>query len=401
MYNIILVNLHELWLKGKNRPIYIKVLRKHISKVIKLYHQGEVSFFNDFQRLIFSSTIPFDGDTISAIRKIPGIHSIMLAREGKKEIEDIIPILIEEMTKFGLEDFSFKVLTTRSDKNFPITSPEINKLLGHEILLKFPKAHVDLRKPQFTPEILILSKSIFISAKRLLGVGGLPVGMSGHLITLLSGGIDSPVASFMMSKRGCAQTFAFFHAYPFVGEEVLEKIFSLAKILGQFQAGCRLYIIPFGEIQNHISKNCREEYRTVLFRKFMIEAANFLADQIKADAILTGDSISQVSSQTIGNLSILDKSSFRPIFRPLIGLNKNEIVEKAQEIGTFETSILPHDDACSLFAPLRPVINPSLKYWEKFSEEFQIKEDLLNCVKNAKVYEISPKGDLTPLEGKN
>ena len=132
----------------------------------------------------------------------------------------------------------------------------------------------------------------------------------------------------------------------------------------------------------------------------MIEAANLLADEIKADALLTGDSISQVSSQTIGNLAILDKSSARPIFRPLIGLNKIEIVEKAEQIGTFETSILPHDDACSLFAPLRPVINTSLKYWEKFSEEFQIKEDLLNCVKNAKVYEISPKGDLTLLEDK-
>lgn len=401
MYNIILVNLHELWLKGKNRPIYINVLRKHLSKVIKLYHRGEVSFIKDYQRLIFTSSTSFEEDTITAIRKIPGIHSIMLAKEGEKNVEKIIPILIEEMTKFGLEEFSFKVLTTRSDKSFPITSPEINKILGHEILLKFPKAHVDLRKPKITPEILVLSKSIFISVKRLLGVGGLPVGMSGHLITLLSGGIDSPVASFMMSKRGCAQSFAFFHSYPFVGQEVLDKIFSLATILGKFQAGCRLYIIPFGEIQNLISKNCREEYRTVFFRKFMIEAANLLADRIKADALLTGDSISQVSSQTIGNLSILDRSSKRPIFRPLIGLNKNEIVEKAQEIGTFETSILPHDDACSLFAPLRPVINPSLKYWEKFSEEFQIKEDLLNCVKNAKVYEISPKGTITLLEDKN
>jgi thiamine biosynthesis protein ThiI len=129
-----------------------------------------------------------------------------------------------------------------------------------------------------------------------------------------------------------------------------------------------------------------------------IEAANYLGDQIGGDALLTGDSISQVSSQTIGNLSILDKSSWRPIFRPLIGLNKGEIIEKAQEIGTFETSILPHDDACSLFAPLRPVISPSIKYWEKFSEEFQIKEDLLNCVKNAKVYEISPKGTLSLLD---
>lgn len=398
MYNIILVNLHELWLKGKNRPIYINVLRKHLNKVIKLYHEGEVTLLKDFQRLIFTSTMPFKDEVISAIRKVPGIHSIMLAKEGEKDLEKIVPILIEEMAKYGMEDFSFKVQATRSDKSFPITSPEINKFLGHEILLKFPNAHVNLKKPQITPEILILSKSIFISAKRLPGIGGLPIGMSGHLITLLSGGIDSPVASFMMSKRGCAQTFVFFHSYPFVGEEVLEKIFSLAKILGQFQAGCRLYVIPFGEIQSLISKNCREEYRTVLFRKFMVEAANLLADQIKADAILTGDSISQVSSQTIGNLAVLDKSSSRPIFRPLIGLNKNEIVEKAQEIGTFETSILPHDDACSLFAPLRPVINPSLNYWEKFSEEFQIKEDLLNCVKNAKVYQISPKGTLTFLE---
>ncbi len=398
MYKIILINIHELWLKGKNRPVYMNVLKKHINKILKLYHQGEVNFFKDFQRLIFFSDIPFQEETISAIRKIPGIHSLMLARECKKDMESITPILLEEMGKFGLEEFSFKVDTTRSDKTFPIISPEVNKILGGEILEKFPKAQVDLRKPKIVPEILILSKFIFISVHRIMGIGGLPVGMSGHLITLLSGGIDSPVASFMMSKRGCSQSFVFFHSYPFVGEEVVEKIFSLSKIIGQYQSGCRLYIIPFGEIQNLISKKCREEYRTVFFRKFMIEAANYLGDQIGGDALLTGDSISQVSSQTIGNLSILDKSSWRPIFRPLIGLNKGEIIEKAQEIGTFETSILPHDDACSLFAPLRPVISPSIKYWEKFSEEFQIKEDLLNCVKNAKVYEISPKGTLSLLD---
>ncbi len=397
MYKIILVNIHELWLKGKNRPIYINVLRKHINKILKLYHEGEVAFYKDFQRLIFVSEIPFKEETISALAKIPGIHSLMLARECKKEIDFITPILLEELEKFGQDNFTFKVDTTRSDKTFPITSPEINKILGGEVLKKFPKAKVDLRTPKIVPEILILSKYIFISVHRIMGIGGLPVGMSGHLITLLSGGIDSPVASFMMSKRGCSQTFAFFHAYPFVGEEVLEKIFSLAKILGQFQSGCQIYIIPFGNIQNLISKNCREEYRTVFFRKFMIEATNYLADQIGAEALLTGDSISQVSSQTIGNISILDKCSQRPIFRPLIGFNKNEIIEKAQEIGTFETSILPHDDACSLFAPLRPVINPSLKYWDKFSEEFKIKDDLLECIKNAKVFEISPKGSLSLL----
>ena len=400
MYNVILVNIAELYLKGKNRPKYLNVLRKQLNKVIKIYHQGEVSFFKDFQRLIFTSNIPFSEDTITAVRKIPGIHSIMLAKEGPKDLDKILPILLEEIAQYGLEEFSFKIAATRSDKSFPITTPEINKLLGHEVLLKFPKARVDLKKPQITPEILVLSKSIFISAKRLSGIGGLPVGMSGHLITLLSGGIDSPVASFMMSKRGCAQTFVFFHSYPFVGEEVLDKIFKLSKIIGQYQLGCRLYIIPFGEIQNLISKKCLEEYRTVFFRKFMIEAANILADQIKGEALLTGDSISQVSSQTIGNLAILDKCSTRPIFRPLIGLNKNEIVEKAEQIGTFETSIIPHDDACSLFAPLRPVIHPSLKYWEEFSEEFKITDDLLNCVKNAKVYEISPKGDLILLEEK-
>jgi thiamine biosynthesis protein ThiI len=301
------------------------------------------------------------------------------------------------MEKFQSIDFSFKVDTTRSDKTFPITSPEMNKILGGEILSKFPNAKVNLRSPQIVPEILILSKSIFISVHRIMGIGGLPVGMSGHLITLLSGGIDSPVASFMMSKRGCSQSFVFFHSYPFVGEEVLEKIFSLSKILGKFQTNSKLFIIPFGEIQNLISKNCREEYRTVVFRKFMVEAANLLADQIGGEALLTGDSISQVSSQTIGNLAILDGSSRRPIFRPLIGLNKIEIIEKAQDIGTYETSILPQDDACSLFAPLRPIISPNIKYWEKFSQDFQINEDLLNCIKNAKVYEISPTGTISLL----
>ncbi len=399
LYNIIIINVDELWLKGKNRPLYFKAVKSHIKRVVSLYGENDsVSLVNEDQRLLLSSDITFSETFISALCKIPGIHSIVPAIKSSLEFADIMPALIPEM-EFLLKEWerdqkktflTFKVVTSRTNKTYPQNSMEISREIGHLLLEKFSQLKVDVKKPELFVAIRVLKSAIYISTRKILGVGGLPWGMSGHLITLLSGGFDSPVASYLMSKRGCKQSFIFFYAYPYVGEEVLDKIKELSKILGQYQKECKLYVIPFGEIQKKIAESCKVEYRTVLFRKFMIDTANLLADKLGGDALLTGDALGQVSSQTIGNISIMDNISKRPIFRPLIGFNKIEIINISKQIETHDISIIPHDDACSLFAPKHPIIRPDNRYLSHYFKDVMFDDMLRNSIEKALVFSILP-----------
>ena len=291
---------------------------------------------------------------------------------------------------------TFKVETKRGDKRFPKDSTTISREMGHLILKEFPFLKVDVKDPQLRVTITIGEQAIYVStsSKKILGIGGQPWGMSGHCVTLISGGFDSPVASYLMAKRGCQQTYIFFYAYPFVGEEVLDKIFDLTKILGPYQRAIKLFVIPFGDFQNLVTQKCKPEYRTLMFRRYMIECAHLLAHELGADALVTGDSLGQVSSQTIHNMAILDGlSHHHPIFRPLIGLNKSEIIQIAREIGTYPVSARPHDDACSLFAPRHPILRPNPTYWERYNREVQLSQDLEECLKQAHVYTLTPAKD--------
>jgi len=401
MYKILLINVDELWLKGKNRNAYFKTLREHVKEVLKAYHIGQLEYANILQRLVIKSDTPFNDETIDAVKVIPGIHSINLANEVEKDLEKAVEKSIDEFKSMPSQNFTFKVVTARSDKSFPQNSMEVNRYIGHHLLEKFPELKVDVHNPDIYLEVKILPDSIYLSTKKLMGIGGQPLAASGHLVTMLSGGLDSPVASFQMAKRGCKQTFAFFYSYPFVGEEVLDKIFKLTSIISKYQKRCKLYIIPFGEFQKIITKEVREEYRTVMFRKYMIDCSNLLAEKVGAQAILTGDALGQVSSQTIGNIALLDQVSKRPIFRPLIGLNKAEIIQVSKDIGTYDTSIIPHDDACSLFAPKHPILRPNEKYWNDFTRDHPHHENLINCLEKAMVYDVSLKGEINPIEAKD
>ncbi|UCH92309.1 MAG: tRNA 4-thiouridine(8) synthase ThiI [Candidatus Aminicenantes bacterium] len=394
MYNTIVINVDELWLKGKNRPLYFKAMRGHIRELLAAYHSSGFTCVNEEQRFVVQSRVPFSEEIIRALLKVPGIHSLMPARQVAAKFDSIFPAVKEELQRLEGLPPTFKVETRRSYKGFPLTSMEVCKEIGAQVLKEFPGLTVDVRHPGLVVEIRILEKNIYVSTRKLLGMGGLPVGTSGHLVALISGGFDSPVASFLMSKRGCRQTFIFFYAYPFVGDEVKDKVLKLVQILGRFQRGSRLYIAGFGQVQQLISKHCKEGYRTLLFRNAMLQCAALLAQRVKAEALLTGDALGQVSSQTIGNISLLDSVSPLPIFRPLLGYNKIEIIELAKKIGTHDISVIPHDDACSLFAPRHPVIRPSASYLEKFDKEVQLEEHLDKCLQEAEVYEISLRGEL-------
>ncbi len=220
------------------------------------------------------------------------------------------------------------------------------------------------------------------------GIGGIPVATSGHVVSLISGGFDSPVASYLMSKRGCQLTLVFCHAYPFVSHAVLDKIKRLAASLGRYQQGLDLYILPFGSLQEAIAKACKEEYRTLLFRHYMIKAADQLAHRVKADALCMGDALSQVSSQTMRNIAVLDRSTVRPILRPLIGFNKVEVIALAKKIGTHDISVIPQEDACSLLAPRHPITKPYFPYWTYFTETYHFEDEINQALDDAEVIAI-------------
>jgi thiamine biosynthesis protein ThiI len=393
MYSDLMISVDELWLKGRNRPLYFKALIKHIGMVLKAYHPHRFYFKNNSQRLLYSSDVPFEMEVINALKKVPGIASIAPSRIMPVDLDVLYLNVIEELKNFPKSAITFRSLVKRIDKRFPVDSMTIAKEVGHRVLIANSHMKVDLHRPDISLDIRILNDKISLSSQLIKGIGGLPWGTSGHGLTMLSGGFDSPVASFLMAKRGLRQSFVFFHSYPFVGNEVVIKIKNLIKVLAGYQRQTHLYIIPFGDVQKAIALNCHEEYRTIFFRRYMVEASNMLCEKINADALITGDSLGQVSSQTIGNLSLIDKSSSHIIFRPLAGFNKLEVLKLAEKVGTHDISILPHDDACALFAPTNPIIEPSTNYWETYGKNTDHIPLLISAIDNAEIYSVNLQGE--------
>ncbi len=392
-----MINVDELWLKGKNRPQYFKAIRLHLKDIFKKVHDSSTTITNENQRLVATSDTPFSEELQNRLLNIPGVHSTCLAKMAPLDLAEAGKLainLLEEMATFPK---TFKVTCKRVNKTFEMGSMEIARQMGGILLKHYDSTEkalkVDVRTPDVFVDLKVMRDGIYVSTETRLAIGGLPWGTSGHLVTMLSGGFDSPVASYLMSRRGCKQTFVFFYAYPYVGNEVKEKLLELASKLGEFQRGSMFYIVPFGDLQDLIAKSCKEEYRTLLFRRMMVECSTELAKRVKASALLTGDALGQVSSQTIENISYIDSVAKLPIFRPLLGFNKIEIVNLSKKVGTHDISVRPHDDACSLFAPKHPIIRPDLEYINEFETTFEYEEAVKEAVDRAEIYAISSIGD--------
>lgn len=398
MYSNLVISLDELWLKGKNRVNYFRAAVDHINLVFKNYHSDKFSYRVQSERLYYTSNTFFSDELIEALTFVPGLAYIspckVLDRLPDENLENVYEEILEELKHFETNPVTFRALVRRVDKKFTQTSVAIGREVGHRVITRYPLAKVDLKTSEMVIDVRILPKHVSISTQSKKGIGGLPWGTTGSAVTLLSGGFDSPVASYLMSKRGVKQAFVFFHAYPFVGREVVAKIKTLTSQLAKFQRQCHLYIVPFGDIQNLISKKCREEYRTLIFRRYMIEISNMLCARINADALITGDCIGQVSSQTMPNLHLMDKASERMILRPLVGFNKQEIIDLAGTIGTHDISIIPHDDACSLFAPKSPIIIPNIEYWNNWDAEFDISSELKAAMDKVEAFSVNLKGEI-------
>ena len=264
---------------------------------------------------------------------------------------------------------SFKVFTRRIDKNYPGTSEEISASLGAVLLDACPNLHVDVRNPEIRLNLEIRNEGILLYALSIPGPGGMPVGTAGHAMLLLSGGIDSPVAGYMIAKRGVQLEATYFHAPPYTSERAKQKVVDLARILARYAGTVRLHIVNFTDIQLYIYEKCPREELTIIMRRYMMRIAETLAKKNKGMALVTGESIGQVASQTVPSLLSTNEVCTLPVFRPLIGFDKQEIIERAEKMGSYETSILPFEDCCTIFVAKHPVTNPELSRIKKSEEK--------------------------------
>ncbi|MFH1314882.1 MAG: tRNA uracil 4-sulfurtransferase ThiI, partial [Candidatus Uhrbacteria bacterium] len=305
---------------------------------------------------------------------------------------DLIQETALELVRSSESDWqTFKVITKRSHKLFPATSMEVSRDVGARVLEQTKKA-VDIHNPDLTIQIEITEKQTYIFTEKIPGAGGLPVGSSGTVVSLLSGGIDSPVASWQLMKRGCQVIFVHFHSAPQTSQEAIDKVQELSELLSPWQIKTKLYLVPFLNIQKEIVKECRGEYRVVLYRRFMYRIAEQIAEQENAKALVTGESVGQVASQTIENIATINDAVTIPILRPLIGLDKIEIIDRAKQIGTYELSILPHEDCCSLFVPRHPVTKSNIGVARKEEGKLDVDKLITNAIKDG--WENSSNGSL-------
>jgi thiamine biosynthesis protein ThiI len=364
-----MVRYGEIFLKGLNRPYFISSLVKRIRYAVKdlqakvWVYDGRI-YVDDFNDL---------ETAIERVTKVFGVHSVCPAVRMEKE--DFEAICGQAIILMKGKTGTFKVAARRSDKRYPMSSPEINAELGHRILESNKSLQVDLHNPDHTLNVEIRDYA-YLYANVIPAVGGMPVGTNGRATLLLSGGIDSPVAGWMIAKRGVQINAVHFHSYPYTSEQAREKVLDIAKKLSYSCCGLRVHIVPFTEIQLQIRDHCPEEYSTLIMRRFMMRIAERIAEKTGSGGLITGESIGQVASQTMEALGTTDSVVSMPVFRPLIGFDKSEIIEIARKIETYEISSLPYEDCCTIFTPKHPATRPKKEKVEE-AEAILEKESLI------------------------
>lgn len=362
MKELILCKYGEVILKGANRSDFeakmLKELRQRARRI------GEYKIFYS-QSTVYIE--PLDDASIDAIddmyeqaKHVFGFVGVTKAIACAKNIDEIIRVTKEYIPSKLRGAKTFKVEAKRSDKSFPMTSPQISMEVGGAILSCVPKIKVDVHNPEVTVRVEIRESEAYIHAGQEKGAGGIPYGTSGRGLLLLSGGIDSPVAGFMMAKRGVQLEAVHFESYPYTSERAKEKVLELAKILCDYTMRIRVHVISLTEIQELLRDNCEEEYFTLLLRRYMMALSLRLAHEYDCEALITGESLGQVASQTMKAIHVVNEMADIPIYRPLIGMDKNEIIEISRKIGAFDTSILPYEDCCTVFTPRHPKTRPEL-----------------------------------------
>ena len=360
MDRIILVRYTEIHLKGLNRPFFEKKLIANMKSSLKgipckIYHE---------QGRIYVHSVPDDSfdEAIDRLRRVFGIHSLSPAYVVDKDWDNVVNTCYELMEK-EIErsgKTSFKVFARRSDKHYFMNSDAINREMGGLMLERFPCLHVDIHNPEIKLCIEIRD-SAYVYCEEIPCANGMPIGSAGQATLLISGGIDSPVAGYMMAKRGLILSAVHFYSYPYTSERARDKVVELAGLLSKYAGPIRLFLVPFTDIQMKIYDECPEKETTVIMRRLMMKIAERIAVSEESRALITGEALGQVASQTLESLCVTNDAVSMPVFRPLIGFDKDEIMELARKIGTYETSILPYEDCCTVFVPKHPVTKPDLE----------------------------------------
>ena len=360
MKEIILAKYGEIALKGDNRSTFEDMLVKNIKRRLK-----KIGKFEYWRRQSTIYIEPLEDSDIEAalesLKNVFGIGAIQRCAVFEKDF-DVVAANVGEYLKPALENAkTFKVEAKRSDKSFPLKSPDIQQKLGDVVLDNFPHLGVDVHNPEVTVRLEIRDNGAYLSAQRIVGAGGMPVGSSGKALLMLSGGIDSPVAGYMMAKRGLVVDCIHYVSPPYTSDRARMKVEKLCEEMTEFCGNIIFYCVPFTEIQEAIRDNCPEEYFTVIMRRLMVKIANKVCKRDKYGAIITGESLAQVASQTLSALGCTNAAAEFPVFRPVIGMDKIEITEISRKIGTYETSILPYEDCCTVFSPKHPRTKPTLE----------------------------------------
>ncbi|NBG88975.1 tRNA uracil 4-sulfurtransferase ThiI [Isachenkonia alkalipeptolytica] len=362
MENVIIVRFGEINLKGKNKGFFESKLIKHIKNNIRGIEN--VTVYQEYSRVYIKSKKEDQGEIIDKVRKVFGIVSLSTAKCIESDLARIKETALKELKERIDQEriHSFKVVTKRANKKFPLNSMEVSSSLGEYLLDQLgDKVHVDVHNPDAVIKVEIRNRT-YISSDHYPAYGGLPLETNGSALLMLSGGIDSPVAGWIMAKRGVKVHGVHFHSYPFTSERAQEKIMDLAKELSMYIGEFKIFSVNLLNIQKSISKYCQEEEMTIISRRFMTRIAQEIAKQHHFDALITGDNIGQVASQTMESLRVVTEVTEIPIFRPLIAFDKEDIVKISKDINTYEISIQPFEDCCSVFLPKRPLIKPRIDF---------------------------------------
>jgi thiamine biosynthesis protein ThiI len=381
MERFIVVHYHELGLKGGNRDYFENRLCRNIRATLTGCDCGEIRRLSG--RILLELRAGSDlGEVQRRLGKVSGIAYFAEAWSAPFSLEGLEEKAWELI---GAKTFeSFKVSTRRADKNFPHTSVEINQRVGGTIQQRCGR-RVDLENPELTCSIEVVDHRALIYVDRRPGIGGLPTATSGKVVVLLSGGLDSPVAAWKVIRRGCTAIFVHFHSFPYTNKESQEKARQLATLLSEYQLRSKLYLVPFAEVQRHIMVETPADSRVILYRRYMMRLAQRIAWRERARVLVTGDSIGQVASQTIENIDVVSRAVEMPILRPLIGDDKIEIVDLARKIGSYDISIQPDQDCCSLFVPKHPLIKAHLETIKASESRLQIDEVMDESLRSAEV----------------
>ena len=387
MKELVLIKYGEIILKGLNRHVFEDRLVTNIIKVVG----DRAKVYKSRATIYAEPTSPqYNDEIVEKVSRVFGVVSVNRAAICEKSLESILDVSSEYLKDELSAAKTFKVETKRADKTFPLKSPEVSREIGGGILSKFNHLTVDVKNPDVLVNVEIRENAAYVYSRKISGQGGMPTGSSGKAMLLLSGGIDSPVAGYQIAKRGAVLEGVHFFAHPFTSEQAKQKVLHLAKILSGYTGGIKVHIVPFTKPQLQMREKCPEEHLTIIMRRMMMMISSKIAEREGALCLVTGESLGQVASQTMEAISVTDNACTLPCFRPLIGSDKEDIITIAKKIGTFETSILPYEDCCTIFVPKHPTTKPRLEKILESESKLDVEALVAEAIENTEVVTVTP-----------